>query len=208
VATVRWSSASVGLIPDSRSADRRQLHKNARFAGRFSLVRTEVILQGCRSSTVRLAAGDSRLPANGASCERGLPARWQRSRSAGASPISVRKPRVHFNRAWLPSSVLSRQAASSARDAASHGGGAFRDAVFPCAVGVRSTSWLGQHVEARCLELITNGIRHEAPPTGWCPGGPSRERPRCPRAPSPTRRPAWAVVPDRVGGRACARGRA
>jgi hypothetical protein len=51
----------VGLIPDSRSADRGLLKQNARFAGGFSLVRTEAILQACRRSDVRLLRPLARL---------------------------------------------------------------------------------------------------------------------------------------------------
>jgi hypothetical protein len=84
----------VGLTPDSPRADRRPFQGKRWFAGRFWFVRTEVLLWACRRSGVRPAAAVSPTRAATArSCGQRPPARYQRSRSLGASPVSVRKPR-------------------------------------------------------------------------------------------------------------------
>jgi hypothetical protein len=88
----------VGLIPDSRCADRRGLQGKRRFAGRFSFVRTEVILQACRRSRVRLLR---RLA--GYSCKRHVLAHGPRAGALASDPyprgesISVRQP---WGRPW------------------------------------------------------------------------------------------------------------
>ena len=92
--------ASVSGRTDSGLAARRSSaasRKNARFAGRFWFVRTEVILRACRRSGVRPAAAVPPTPAVTAR-SRGQrpPARYQRSRpwgQSGFSPETAGQPR-------------------------------------------------------------------------------------------------------------------
>jgi hypothetical protein len=85
--------------------------KNGLFAGRFWFVRTEVLLQACRRSSVPAAAAVGRLVLQDGTffADGRLPVRGQRSRSLGPSPISVRIPEAspfapHSEPAepWLP----------------------------------------------------------------------------------------------------------
>jgi hypothetical protein len=95
-----WGSCQVrlrpvGLKPDSRPADRRRLRGNARYAGRFWVVRTEVPLQARRRSSVLPAAAVSRLALQTARSRERMPAdAIPAIPLLGASPVSVRKPRT------------------------------------------------------------------------------------------------------------------
>jgi hypothetical protein len=78
--------------------------------------RTPDLLQACRSSSVLLAAADSRLPANGASCGTSA-CRLDGSDPGprGASPISVRKPRSRSRPAPRRSQPIAPRPVSSPR---------------------------------------------------------------------------------------------
>jgi hypothetical protein len=90
----------VGLIPDLPRDDRRLVKENALFAGRFSFVRTEVLLPACRRSSVLPAAAVSpTLAATPRSCGQRPPARYRRSRSS--APVRFQSGNREVNLAPL-----------------------------------------------------------------------------------------------------------
>jgi hypothetical protein len=171
-------SSSVSGRTDSGLAVRRSSAASRNrppLAGQFWFVRTEVILQACRTSGARPAAAVTpSLAATTRSCGQRPPARYQRSRHLGASPVSVRNREVN-----LGPLRGKPQRAMTPRAVSFYGDGVRRSFAVP----ITRTLWRGTHTGVIAEGVLSIGNQAFCAHPGWVAGCRPERRP-----PEPSRR--------------------